>query len=279
MAIKVVTDSTSDLTRELAQQMGIEVVPLKVLFGEQEFRDGVDLTAKDFYERLVESDTLPTTSQPSVGEFVEVYERVGQDADGIVSIHVSSKLSGTYNAAVQAKAEAKVDCPIEVVDTFQTSMVLGMVVIAAAREAQNGANLERVVEVARSASERTECIALFDTLEYLEKGGRIGKARALVATLLSIKPMIRIVDGEVHEFGKDRTWKRAVARMERAGRDFAPLEELAVLYSTNRGDAEAVAENLADLLPEGKRPYVSQFGPVIGTYVGPNGLGLGVIRR
>ncbi len=279
MAVKVVTDSTSDLTQELAEQMDIEIVPLKVLFGDQEFRDGVDLSAEDFYERLVDSQALPTTSQPSVGEFVDVYERIGQDADGIVSIHVSSKLSGTYNAALQAKGEAKVSCPIEVVDTSQASMVVGMVVIAAAQEAQAGADLEAVAEKARKTAERTECIALFDTLEYLEKGGRIGKARALVATLLSIKPMIIIRDGEVQEFAKERTWKRAVARLERAARDFAPLEELAICYSTNVDDAKAVAENLAGLLPEGKSPYISQYGPVIGTYVGPNGLGIGVIKR
>ena len=139
MAIKVVTDSTSDLPQELADSMGIEIVPLKVRFGDEEFRDGVDISADEFYKRLIDGPLLPTTSQPSVGEFIEVYERLGGDADGIVSVHVSSKVSGTYNAALQAKTQVSVDCPIEVIDSLQASMGLGIVALAAAKEARQGA--------------------------------------------------------------------------------------------------------------------------------------------
>jgi DegV family protein with EDD domain len=276
--VRVVTDSTSDLPRELAQSMGIEIVPLKVRFGTEEFRDGVDLSAGAFYGRLINSSELPTTSQPSVGDFVEAYERVGQDAEGIVSVHVSSRVSGTHNAALQAREQASVNCPIEVIDTLQASMGIGVVALAASRAVQAGGDLNKVAEVARQAIGKCQCFALFDTLEYLEKGGRIGKARALVATLLSIKPMIILREGEVHELAKERTRKRGITRLEQAATDFAPIADMAVMYSTNLDDADALAERLATLMPEGRKPIVAQFGPVIGTYVGPNALGVGLLR-
>lgn len=278
MPIRVVTDSTSDLPRELAQSMGIEIVPLKVRFGTEEFRDGVDLSADEFYKRLMSSSELPTTSQPSVGEFVEVYERVAQGADGILSVHVSSKVSGTYNAAIQAREQASVSCPIEIIDTLQASFGVGVVALAASRAVQASGDLNKAAEAARQATGKCQCFALFDTLEYLEKGGRIGKARALVATLLSIKPMIILRDGEVHELAKERTRRRGVTRMEQTTRDFAPIADMAVMYSTSPDDAHVLAERLAAIMPEGKKPLVAQFGPVIGTYVGPNALGVGLLR-
>lgn len=278
MAIRVVTDSTSDLPQDLVRSLGITVVPLNVNFGTESFKDGVSLSADDFYERLLNGPVLPTTSQPSIGEFADVYRGLAKDADGIVSIHISSKVSGTYNSAIQAKAEADVACPIEVIDTLQVSMGIGMVAIAAARAAQRDAQMEEVARVAERSVGLCECIALFETLEYLQKGGRVGKARALMGTLLRIKPMIIIRDGEVHELAKERSRQRGVARLQQTAREFAPLEELAVIYSTTPGDARAVAENLRDLLPEGKQPIIARFGPVIGTYAGPGVLGIGVLR-
>ena len=278
MAFGIVTDSTSDLPPDLAQSMGIAVVPLTVMFGVEEFRDGVELSADQFYERLVRESVLPKTSQPSVGEFVEIYERIGKDADGIVSVHISSKLSGTYNSAVLAKEEAKVSCPIEVVDTMQASMGLGMVALAVAKKGQQGASLEEVVQTARDCVGRCECFALLDTLEYLEKGGRIGKARAMLGTLLRIRPLIIIRDGEAHELGKERTRSKGVARLQRIAREFSPLEELCVLHSTTPDEAESIAESLRDLLPDGKEPFLTKFGSVLGTYVGPGALGIGLLR-
>ena len=139
MAVKIVTDSASDLPQDLARTLGITVVPLRVRFGTEEYRDGADLSADEFYQRLIAGPDLPRTSQPSVGDFVSVYNELAGDADGIVSIHVSSNVSGTFNSADQARVEADAACPIEVIDTYQASMGVGMVAIAAAKAVQKGA--------------------------------------------------------------------------------------------------------------------------------------------
>ena len=278
MAVKIVTDSTSDLPLESAEALGITVVPLYVHFGMEVFKDQVDLSADDFYRRLVTEKELPKTSLPSVGDFVAAYERIGRDADGIVSVHVSEKVSGTVNSARQAALQADVSCPIEVQDTLQASMGIGMVAIEAATVAATGANVEQVASAARDAITRCQCFALLDTLEYLQKGGRIGKAQALLGTLLRIRPMIILKEGEVHELGKERTRRKAIARLAQTAREFSPLDRLAVLYSTVRSDAEEVADSLTDLIADGEAPMVVQFGPALGTYVGPNSIGIGLLR-
>jgi DegV family protein with EDD domain len=278
MTVKVITDSTSDLPQDLADSLGIELVPANIHFGNETFKDGVDLSPDDFYERLTHGDTFPRTSQPSPGELVQVYERLGKDADAIVSLHISSKLSGTYNSAVQGSQEADAACPIEVIDSQQGTMALGMAAIAAARVANDGGSAGEVAAMARDAASRSVCSALLDTLEYLQKGGRIGKAGAMLGSLLKIKPIIIIRDGEVQQFAKERTLNRALARLEQAARELAPIEELSVMYSTERDDAVRVAGNLRDLLPEGKEPIITRIGPAIGAHAGPGAIGVGVLR-
>ena len=277
MPVKVVTDSTSDLPPELAESLGITVVPLNIHFGSEVYKDGVDLSADAFYQRLTDGPVLPKTSQPSVGDFAEVYGRLGQEADAIVSVHISSRLSGTYNSAVQATQEASVTCRVEVVDTLRASMSVGITVMIAARAASDGASADEVASIAREADKRSECIFMLETLEYLEKGGRIGKAKALLGSLLRIKPMLRI-DGEVHELGKERSRRRGISRLQEIARSFSPIDELAVIHGTTPDDALAVAQNLSDLLPEGKEPIVARVGPVIGTYAGPGVVGIGLLR-
>ena len=278
MTVKVITDSTSDLPQDLAESLGIELVPANIHFGNETFKDGVDLSNDDFYERLTHGDTFPTTSQPSPGELVQIYERLGKEADAIVSIHISSKLSGTYNSAVQGKQEANAECPIEVIDSQQGTMALGMAAIAAARVANDGGSADEVAAMARDAASRSVCSALLDTLEYLQKGGRIGKAGAMLGSLLKIKPIITIRDGEVQQLAKERTLNRALARLEQATRDLAPIEELSVMYTTERDDAVRVAGNLRDLLPEGKEPIIARIGPTVGVHAGPGAIGVGVLR-
>ena len=278
MTVKIVTDSTSDLPQEAAEALGITVVPLYVHFGTEVFKDQVDLSADDFYRRLVTEEELPKTSQPSIGDFVAAYERIGRDADGIVSVHVSAKVSGTLNSAQQAARQAAGSCPIEVQDTLQASMGIGMVAIEAATVAANGANVEQVASAARDAISRCQCFALLDTLEYLQKGGRIGKAQALLGTLLRVRPLIIVKEGEVHQLAKERTRPKAIARLARTAREFSPLDRMAVLYSTTRSDAQEIADSLADLMVEGRAPMVVQFGPILGTYLGPNSVGIGLLR-
>ena len=277
MAVKIVTDSACDVPAELAERHGITVVPVTVRFGTTTFLDGVELTADELYERLTAGGELPTTSQPSIGEFAEVYERLGKDADGIVSVHVSSKLSGTYNSALQASDQAEADCPIDVVDTFQASMGAGLTAIAAAKAAAEGASLDEIGELVDSAVERSGCMALLGTLEFLQKGGRIGKAQALVGTLLRIHPMIVLSEGEVLPMAKPRTRRKGLQELKKACAERGPLEALSVIHSTVPDEAEELAAELSDLLPDGVEPIVARFGPALGTYVGPKAIGLASI--
>ena len=278
MAVKVVTDSTSDLPPELINSLDITVVPCNVNFGTETFRDGVDLTSDEFYDRLVNGPEFPSTSQPSPGDFIETYEQVGKNADGIVSVHVSAQLSGTYNSADQAKEQVEVGSPIELVDSKQACTGMGVVALAAAQEAARGGSFEEVAAKARGAVDRAELLFLLDTLEYLHKGGRVGKAKALVGSVLKIKPMIILQDGVVHELGKARTYSKGVAKLKELAREFAPLEIVSVPYTTTPDVAQEIADGLRDLLPDGSEPIVTRAGPTIGTYAGPGAVGIGLLR-
>ena len=274
MTVRVVTDSASDLPPDLARELDIIVVPATVRFGTEVFKDGVELQTEEFFERLLTGPDYPTTSQPTVGDFMETYRSLAEGADGIVSVHVSGKLSGTLNSARQGAEQADLDCPVEALDSRQASMATGLVAVACARAAQSGASMSEITETANNAIERSNCIALLDTLEYLEKGGRIGKAQAILGSLLRIKPMITIQDGEVHPYAKERTRRKAVARLERATTDLAPIDALAVMYSTERAEAVLLAEAARPLVADGGDVMVARFGPALGTYVGPNALGI-----
>ena len=277
MAVKIVTDSTCDIPAELAEEYGITVVPVTVRFGTTSFLDGVELATDELYERLTSGGDLPTTSQPSIGEFLEVYERVGQDADGIVSIHVSAKLSGTYNSAMQASDQAEGDCPIDVVDTEQASMGIGLTVLAAAKAANEGASMDEVGVLVDSAVQRSSCMALLGTLEFLQKGGRIGKAQALVGTLLRIHPMIVLSEGEVLPLARPRTRRKGLQELKKACMQLGTLEALSIIHSTVPDEAENLAAELSGVLPDGVEPIVARFGPALGTYVGPKAIGLASI--
>ena len=278
MAVRIVTDSTSDMPQNLAEEMGIAIAPARVYFGMEEFKDRLDISTDEFYDRLTNGPVLPKTSQPSVGELIEIYEQLGQDADGIVSLQPSSKVAGNFEAAVWAKEQAKVECPIEVIDTLQISMGIGLPALAAAEAARQGSGMEDVVRTARSAVERSQSFALLDTLEYLEKGGRIGKAQSLLGTILRIKPLIIARDGIAHELGKERSRQRGMSRLQQIAKEFAPIEKMAVSYTTSSDDAYILADSLRELLPDGKEPLIVRIGPVIGTYAGPGALGISLLR-
>jgi len=277
MAIKVVTDSTSDLPADVAESLGIEVVPLNVHFGSDVYKDRVNLMPDAFYDKLINGDVLPTTSQPSVGEFIDVYERLGSDADGIVSVHVSEKLSGTMNSARLASQQANADCPIEVVDTFQVSMGVGICAMEAAEVANSGGNMNQVILAARNAVTRSQCFFMLETLEFLQKGGRIGKAQALIGNLLKIRPMLMLQEGEVHPLGRERTRRKGIAKLVDTVAELAPISGLAVMYSTGPDEAQTLAQNVSKFMIEGREPMMLQIGPVIGTYAGPDTLGIALI--
>ena len=277
MAIKVVTDSTSDLPADVAESLGIEVVPLNIHFGSDVYKDRVNLMPDAFYDKLINGDVLPTTSQPSVGEFIDVYERLGSDADGIVSVHISEKLSGTMNSARLASQQANADCPIEVVDTFQVSMGVGICAMEAAEVANSGGNMNQVILAARNAVTRSQCFFMLETLEFLQKGGRIGKAQALIGNLLKIRPMLMLQEGEVHPLGRERTRRKGIAKLVDTVKELAPISGLAVMYSTGQDEAQTLAQNVSKFMIEGREPMMLQIGPVIGTYAGPDTLGIALI--
>ncbi len=278
MTVRIVTDSTSDIDGGTAQELGIAVVAQNVHFGTRAFEDGVTITPDEFYRMLSTASELPTTSQASPGRFKQVYDELGPEADAIVSVHISSKISGTYNSAFQGSLATSANCPVEVIDSGQASMGLGLVVMAAAKAAMRGATHHEVTLAAMTAARRAQCVCLFETLEYLQKGGRIGKAQALAGSLLKIKPMIIVRDGEVHPLGKARTFSKALAKMKEVVREFAPIETLAVMHSTTPEAASEVAEDLKDMLPRDSEPYIARFGPALGVYAGPGALGIALVQ-
>ena len=277
MTVKIVTDSTADLPPKVAGEFGIFVVPLLVRFGDETFRDGVEITADEFYTRLQKGPVLPVTSVPSPGVFKEVYEKLAAESKEILSIHLSSKLSGTYEAALTGKREAAGKARIEVIDSGLTAMALGLLAIVAAKAAKAGASLDEIVKLVRESMPGIFLAAALDTLKFLEKGGRIGKAQAMLGSILSIKPLISLGDGEVIPFGKVRTHSKAVERLHELLEQNLPAREIAIVYSTEMGEAEKLVEHAKKLAP-GQEVYLARFGSVIGTYVGPGTLAVVLLK-
>lgn len=278
MSIAVVTDSTSDLPVDIAKQHDISVVPLNVHIEDETFLDGVTISADEMYRLLPDQKVIPTTSAPSVGTYLEMYEKLSETHDEIISIHISSKLSLTYNSAVQAAAGLGSNGPrIEVVDTEQASMALGFTAVQVAEAIVGGSTLDEAVALAKSASKRAVFIGMVDTLEYLVRGGRIGKAQGFVGSILRVKPILTIREGEAYPLERARNRKKGIARVKSFVSEYAPLEKLSILYTTDEVDAQEIANEVASYAPDGE-PVVAQLGPVVGNYLGPGALGLGFIR-
>lgn len=268
MAVKIVTDSVSDLPPQVTKELGITVVPLGVRFGAKVYRDGIDLTADEFYERLVDSKILPVTSVPAPAAFAEVYDKLAEETDGILVIALSAKLSGTYEVALQSVGLMKRKCRVEVIDSRCAVMAQGFIAITAARAAQAGASLDEVTDIAHRTMSRVDMCAAFDTLEYLQRGGRIGKAQALAGSILRVNPIIVLRDGEVYPFGRERSRAKAMDRLYNFVMSFSHIEELAVEYAAIPDRANELVKRLSSQFPE-KRIYLSRAGPVIGTHTGP----------
>jgi len=278
VAVRIVTDSTADLPLEFAHELGITVVPLSVIFGEEAFREGIEISHDLFYDKLINDKVLPTTSAPSVGDFLETYETLLKETNEIVSIHLSSKLSATYSNACQAaKTLSDRGARIEVIDSKVVSLGLTFAVLAAAREARDGGKLDRIKAAAESAIQRIHIYILLDTLEYVRRGGRIGRARAFLGGVLRVKPLLALQDGEVHPWERVRTKARAMNRLFQIATSYPNLREVAIGYSTNPQDAYDFQLRLAEVLPD-VNIWVGRFGPVIGTHGGPGVIGLGLLE-
>jgi len=278
LAVKVITDSTADIPPDLVEELGIRVVPLTVIFSEGAYKEGVEIDHETFYRRLQEEKGIPTTSAPSVGDFLEAYKEVLQETDEVVSIHISSKLSATYNNACQAANILKEQgARIEVVDSFNVSMGMGFTVVAAARAAKAGATLEQVLAIARRCIDRVRLLVMLDTLEYLRRGGRIGRARALLGSILQIKPILRMQEGELHPEARVRTRSQALERMLQLILASPRIKEMGVGYTTDREEAELLLERMKESIPHAYT-YLIRIGPVVGTHAGPGAIGVGCLE-
>ena len=271
MAVKIVTDSSADLPAELAQELGITVVPLYVRFGDEVYRERVNITDEEFYQKLMHGPVHPVTIQPSPQDFIEAYNKLSPEADGIVSIHLSSKLSGTYNSAVQGREMLETKCPIEVVDSGSITMAMGLVCIAAAEAAKAGKDLEQVLDGVKQDVPNAHLLALFDTLKYLQLGGRIGKAKALLGSILNVKPMITLKDGEVMPAGQVRTRAKGIERLIDFVKSASSIEAVAVGYTTTPDEAQSLAKQLSAIFT--KEPVkIAQLGTTLGVHAGPGTL-------
>jgi DegV family protein with EDD domain len=278
MTVRVVTDSTSDISQAEAEQLGITVVPLNIHFGSEQLKDGVDILPEQFFERLVQSKVLPKTSQPSAGAFLDVYQKLSQDTDEILTIHISGKLSGTGNSARAARDVLNSKATIEIVDSGTVSWPLGYAVRSAQEAALAGKTIDECAAAARDAIGRTKLVFLLDTLEYLQRGGRIGRARAWIGQMFNIKPILTIRDGEIAPLERVRTRMRAEERVFELATEDPHPEHLAVAHSSTTDEAERWAERLRGTRP-GVPVDVRWLGPVVGVYAGPNVLGMACVRR
>ncbi|MFH1775042.1 MAG: DegV family protein [Chloroflexota bacterium] len=269
MTLRIITDSVADLPEEITRELDITVIPLNVRFGTDVYRDGVDLTPDEFYERLIHSKTLPVTSVAAPGVFAGVYDEVAEAADEILVIALSSKFSATYDVAQQGIEMMKQKCRIEVLDSQWAVMCQGFMVIAAARAAKAGASLDEALYIARSYIPRVHLRAAFGTLEYLKRGGRIGMAQAFLGSILNINPIIGMKDGEVFPYDRERSRAKALNYLYNFVAGFSSIEELAVEYATASGDAETLIERLGAVFPK-ERIYRTRVSPAIGTHTGPN---------
>jgi DegV family protein with EDD domain len=268
MTIKIVTDSTADLPPKLAKELGITVVPVYVRFGDEVYRDRVDISEDEFYQRLLHDPIHPSTSQPTPQDFVEVYQKLSKESEGIISIHLSRKLSGTYDSAVRGKEMAESKCPIEVIDSQVVTMGLGQLAIVANTVAESGKSFQQAVEEVKEMIPSIHLLALLDTLRYLALGGRIGKAQALLGSILSVKPMLTIKDGELVPVGRVRSRDKGIDRLFDFVTNAVDIQDIAIVYNTTPDEAQALLGRVGSIFPQ-ERIRLARLGPALGVHTGP----------
>ncbi len=278
MGIRIVTDSACDLPRAELERNGIDVVPLTIRFGDDEFTDGIDLSTAEFWKRCRDAHRLPETAAPSPGAFGDAYRRAASDGcDGVVAITLSSALSATYQAASVAADAFDGPMPVEVVDSRTVTATQGLMCLDAAEFAQGGASAADVAAHARSRIVDAGLIGVLDTMDHLVKGGRVGGAKALMGSLLSVKPVLALRDGAVVEDGRQRTRARAIEHLVSRAKDAAPFDWLAVVGGDAK-DLDVLVDKVRSI--ETDHPLlVTEMGPVVGTHAGPGILGVCWLTR
>lgn len=271
MTVKIVTDSTSDIPHELARTLNIETVPVYVKFGDEVYRDGVDISGDGFYHKLTTSFVNPFTSPPKLQDFFKIYSDCSKDAESIVSIHISATISDTYDSAMKAKKLMKEKCRIEVIDSRFTSVGLALIVVAAARLANAGESISNIVEETQRNISQIHLLGLVDTTKYLAAGGRVNRAIAAVADLFQIKPLLTFKDGEVVRRGLTRTYLRGMDDLCEFVETSPNVQDLAIAYSNVRTQAEELRKRLGSVFPE-EKILLAQIGAGLGVHMGPGAL-------
>ncbi len=269
MRVKIITDSTSDLSPELAKKLGIEIVPGYVRFGKEVYRDGVDINKSGFYRKLADSPLHPETKEAAPKDFAQVYSICQSKADGIVSIHISSKISRMYDSAQKGKKMIKARCDIEVIDSRFASIGLGLIVLNAARLANAGESIANIIAETKMAIGRISMLGFFDTLKYVARGGRATKHVMELSSIFRIKPLLTFRDGEIVSEGIVRTKEHGIERLYTFVGDAPEVLDLSIAYSTDHDSAVALRQRLASVFPE-ERVYVEQIGSALGAHCGPD---------
>ena len=277
MAVKIITDSLSDITDDIIGDLDITIVPLTVLFGRETYIDRVTITTEEFYHRLTTQNILPSTTQPTPQAFADVYNRLAEETDEILVITLSSKLSGTYQSAMGAIEMMEKKCRVEVIDSETVAMALGLVVLAAAREARDGMKLDELINFVHQALPKVHFIIYFDTLKYLAKGGRIGKAQVMLGSMLSFKPILTVKEGEISPVTRVRSQVAGIEYLFNFVTSFHQIDALAVEHSTQPEAADRLVDRLSVSLPD--KPIVrSIVSPVLGVHAGPNAIAATVLE-
>ena len=278
MTIRIVTDSASDISLEEAEDLGIEIVPLSVRFGEAEYTDLVDLSVSDFYQKMAESDLLPSTAAPSPGAFEAAFKRCAEaGADGVICINLSLALSATGQAAQLAADALANTLPVKCIDSKSITSGLGTIIRKAAAAAKDGGSMDDIVALVDNLASRTRIFATLDTLENLKKGGRIGGAKAMLGTMLQFKPCLDLSSGEVVEAGRQRTRKKSLIWLKEVLESEGEISELSIIHG-DAPDVEEFATLISDIIPI-DQIRINQLGAVIGTHGGPRVLGVTYLVR
>ncbi|MDD5312336.1 MAG: DegV family protein [Dehalococcoidia bacterium] len=269
MTVKIVTDSSSDIPHDVARELGITVVPLYVTFGTVNYKDGVDITPDEFFQRLQNDPVHPTTSAASPGDFHDVYNKLSKDADEIISIHLSKRVSATWDAAMRGRDLMEgTNCRIEVIDSRLTTMALGLISMAAANAARAGKNMQNIIDNINNMIPRMRLYGVLDTLKYIVKGGRLGKIHPIFSSILPIKPLLVMKDGTIMPTGVVRTKSKGIDHLVDMVKSTLHIREIGISHSSADEEVKAFCEKVKSILPDIK-PTVAKLGPALGVHGGP----------